>query len=100
LYTQKKEECLRFLESIKVTCDKDNVHEHFNNPQLLAEVIKSLENIGKQNEFKGFEMIKKVHLTNDMFTIENDLLTPTMKLKRNEAKKRYIETIKKFYADK
>jgi len=96
----KKEECAKFLESIKVTCDKDNVHDHFNNPQLLAEIIKSLETIGKQNEFKGFEMIRKIHLTNEMFTIENELLTPTMKLKRNEAKKRYIENIKKLYADK
>ena len=56
--------------------------------------------MGRDNEFKGFEIIKKVYLTNEMFTIENEMMTPTMKLKRNEAKKRYLNEIKKLYSEK
>jgi long-chain acyl-CoA synthetase len=32
-----------------------------------------------------------------MFTIENDLLTPTFKLKRNDAKKFFLTDIKRMY---
>ena len=32
-----------------------------------------------------------------MFTAENDLLTPTFKLKRNEAKKFFLKEIKEMY---
>ena len=35
----------------------------------------------------------------DMWTVESDMLTPTMKLKRNIAKERYAEDIKKMYEE-
>jgi len=42
--------------------------------------------LAKANKFSGLEKIKKIHLTLDPFTIENEILTPTMKIKRNVAK--------------
>jgi long-subunit acyl-CoA synthetase (AMP-forming) len=36
----------------------------------------------------------------DPFTIESDLLTPTMKLKRNIAKDKFKEQISKMYESK
>jgi len=38
-----------------------------------------------------------VHLTEHVFTAENDLLTPTFKLKRNDAKKFFYKEIKAMY---
>ena len=35
----------------------------------------------------GYEIIAAVYLHPEMFTAENDLLTPSMKLKRNVARK-------------
>ena len=96
----KKENCLTFLESKGVKLTKEEVHLHFENADLKKEILKDLEKMGRENEFKGFEIIKKLHLTDEMFTIENDMLTPTMKLKRHEAKKRYIDEIKKLYSEK
>jgi long-chain acyl-CoA synthetase len=49
------------------------------------------------NKFSGLEKIKQVHLLTDPFTIEDGLLTPTMKIKRNEATKRFAEDIKRLY---
>ena len=49
-----------------------------------------LEDIKKQSKdagFFGFETPMKIHITSTVFSIDNDLLTPTFKLKRNEAKK-------------
>ncbi|ORY48442.1 acetyl-CoA synthetase-like protein [Rhizoclosmatium globosum] len=48
-------------------------------------VLKDLNKIGKQHGLKGFEFAKAVHLDAEGFSIENGLLTPTFKLKRNEA---------------
>ena len=91
---------MTFLESKGVKLTKEEVHLHFENADLKKEILKDLEKMGRENEFKGFEIIKKLHLTDEMFTIENDMLTPTMKLKRHEAKKRYIDEIKKLYSEK
>ncbi len=54
---------------------------------------------GKSKEagFFGFEIPQKIHLTETVFTAENDLLTPTFKLKRNEAKKYFLKEIKGMY---
>jgi len=43
----------------------------------------------KECNLSGLEKIKKVYLTAEPFTVENDLITPTFKIKRNVAKKKY-----------
>ena len=43
------------------------------------------------------EKIKKFHLTNEGFSIENGLLTPTMKVKRNKVINKYKNILEKFY---
>ncbi len=47
----------------------------------------------------GFEVVKKLHLTMTPFTIENNSLTPTLKIKRHVAKKMYIDVINKMYSE-
>jgi long-subunit acyl-CoA synthetase (AMP-forming) len=37
---------------------------------------------------QGFEIVADIHLTTEAFTVENDLLTPTFKLKRPQARVR------------
>jgi long-chain acyl-CoA synthetase len=46
-------------------------------PRVKKEVVKLLDKIGKKNRFNGWEMVRKVHLEIEPFTIENELLTPT-----------------------
>jgi len=50
----------------------------------------------KNRELASFETIKKFRLV-DEFTIENDLLTPTMKVKRNVAMERHADLIEEMY---
>ena len=38
-----------------------------------------------KNGLNSIEKIKKIHLSDVVFTPENNLLTPTMKIKRNSA---------------
>ena len=43
------------------------------------------------------EKIKKFHLIDENFTIENSLLTPTMKVKRNKVIEKYKNILESFY---
>ena len=43
------------------------------------------------------EKVKKFYLIEDNFTIENGLLTPTMKIKRNRIIEKYKNTLESFY---
>jgi long-chain acyl-CoA synthetase len=47
---------------------------------------------------QGFEIIKAVHLESEPFTVENDLITPSFKLKRAPLQKRYQAAITRMYA--
>ena len=51
----------------------------------------------KEAGFFGFEIPTRIHLSSTLFSIENDLLTPTFKLKRNEAKRFFLGDIKRMY---
>ena len=56
-----------------------------------------MEEIGKKNDLKGFEMVKQIYITSEPFTIENNLLTPTLKIKSNEVRKKYANEIAEMY---
>ena len=43
------------------------------------------------------EKVKKIKLTNEEFTIENGMLTPTLKLKRKKILEKYKEDLEKLY---
>lgn len=65
---------------------------------LIDEVIADVYRLANDNKFNSLEKPKQICLLLDPFTIENDILTPTMKLKRNIAKQVYDAQIKELYA--
>ena len=91
---------IEFLQSKGIEATKENYANFLDNKDLNAEILKDMETLGRSCDFKGFEVIKKCYLSKEAFSIENDLLTPTMKLKRNEAKTKYIAEIRKMYGQK
>ena len=54
-----------------------------------------IENLNK--DLSIVEKIKKFKLINDEFTIENGMLTPTLKLKRKKILEKYKENLEKLY---
>jgi long-chain acyl-CoA synthetase len=67
-------------------------------PKVKAVVQKDLDNCGRRKKFAGYEKVKSFKLMIDPFTIDNDLLTPTLKLKRPIAAKRLKATLDELYA--
>ena len=52
-------------------------------------VLDSINEVAKAKKFNSLEKPKEIYLTSDPFTVENDILTPTFKMKRNVGKKIY-----------
>lgn len=75
-----------------------NVENPYENEDVKKELLKALTTYGKQNDLKGFEQFRAIYLTSDEFTVDNDLLTPTFKLKRETAKKHYQSQIDTMYS--
>ena len=58
-----------------------------------------LEHVGRQlREFPGYAQVRRVTLTLDPWTVENGLLTPTMKLKRAKVMEKFNAEIDQMYA--
>ncbi len=66
--------------------------------EFIKEKEKINEIINKiNNNLTLVEKIKKFHLIEESFTIENGLMTPTMKVKRNKVTLKYKNILENFY---
>ena len=66
-------------------------HNQINNELIQKEIEIVNKNLSK------VEMIKKFLVIKDQFTIENEMMTPTLKLKRFKIIKKYKEQLEKLY---
>ncbi|VDP71920.1 unnamed protein product [Echinostoma caproni] len=64
-------------------------------------VLNQLNTLARQRKLKGFEMVraKNVFLTTEVFSPENGLLTPTLKIARFKARAHFQEVVKSLYAE-
>ncbi len=86
---------------VKEWCDRKDIAYGLSNEELISnkkvykriekEVIKCNEKFGKWEQIKLFE------LTPEVWCVENQLLTPTFKTKRNEIRKKYNDLYEKMY---
>ncbi|CAG8477434.1 9473_t:CDS:10, partial [Racocetra persica] len=70
-----------------------------NDKTVKSAFLEHMNEIAKQSKLKGFEIVKAIHLSGVPFSIENNLLTPTLKLKRHEAQKHFRNILDKLYAE-
>lgn len=75
----------------------DDLHPYLSNDDLLKTIVGDFNRLAVENKFNSLEKIKQLYLTLEPFTQENDILTPTMKIKRNIAKKIYETEIAELY---
>ena len=79
---------------------KENYKDYFDDPDLIKDILKEINDYSRHNDIKGFEIVKKVHLCKEPFSVDNNLLTTTMKIRRHIAKKYFMKEIEEMYSSK
>jgi long-chain acyl-CoA synthetase len=69
------------------------------NPQVKDAIRLDLEKIAKKKKFPSYQKVKSFRVMVEPFSVENELLTPTLKLKRPTAVKRFRRVIDELYGE-
>jgi long-chain acyl-CoA synthetase len=83
-----------FAKEKGLECDMSSLCK---NKEIKDTIMKELQLLGKKGDLKGFETVRDIYLHDDLFSLENGLLTPTMKSKRNELSKYFEKQINDMY---
>jgi len=67
------------------------------NPQVKKVILEDMIHVAKEAKLNGFEVIKNIHLDTELWSSDNGILTPTLKLKRPECKNKYSTVINTLY---
>ncbi|XP_050754656.1 long-chain-fatty-acid--CoA ligase 5 isoform X1 [Gymnogyps californianus] len=68
------------------------------NPALKKAILEDMVRLGKEAGLKSFEQVKDLYIHTEMFSVENGLLTPTLKAKRAELVKLFQKEIEALYS--
>uniref|UniRef100_A0A8C7ZPJ4 Arachidonate--CoA ligase n=1 Tax=Oryzias sinensis TaxID=183150 RepID=A0A8C7ZPJ4_9TELE len=68
------------------------------NTELKKAILEDLVRLGKASGLHSFEQVKNIYIHNEMFSIQNGLLTPTLKAKRPELKEFFKQKIDQLYS--
>ena len=94
-------ECIKFLKENKkmgdIDYDKINLNDLSKNKIMEKEIIKDCDIIGRKQDLKGFELPKKIRIITEPFSLQNNLITPTLKLKGRSIQLKYKDLIKEMY---
>uniref|UniRef100_A0A8C7WHK6 Arachidonate--CoA ligase n=1 Tax=Oncorhynchus mykiss TaxID=8022 RepID=A0A8C7WHK6_ONCMY len=69
-----------------------------NNMDVKKAILEDILKLGIDSGLKSFEQVKDITLFTEMFSIQNGLLTPTLKAKRAELRNYFREQIDKLYS--
>ncbi|NXJ08442.1 ACSL5 ligase, partial [Odontophorus gujanensis] len=68
------------------------------NPAVKKAILEDLVRLGKAAGLKSFEQVKDLYIHTELFSVENGLLTPTLKAKRPELVKVFQKQIEALYS--
>lgn len=66
--------------------------------RVVKAILDILTKEGSKNALKGYEYVKRIHVSNELFSMENNTLTPTFKIKRKDAAAKYQKELDALYA--
>ncbi|NXL86944.1 ACSL1 ligase, partial [Alectura lathami] len=69
------------------------------NKDVKKHILEDMLRVGKESGLKSFEQVKDIVIHTEMFSVENGLLTPTLKAKRSELRKHFQTQIDELYAN-
>ena len=68
-------------------------------PEVKALVFEEMAKVANASKLCGFEKVKNIYLDCEHWTVENGMLTPTMKLKRLVSRNKYSEVLAMMYKE-
>ncbi|KHJ74804.1 hypothetical protein OESDEN_25580 [Oesophagostomum dentatum] len=74
-----------------------SLEEIYKDKKAQEYVLSQLHEIGKENKLNSIEQVKRVYLEIEPFSVENNLLTPTLKSKRPQLRQKYKDIMKRIY---
>uniref|UniRef100_A0A672KWN1 long-chain-fatty-acid--CoA ligase n=1 Tax=Sinocyclocheilus grahami TaxID=75366 RepID=A0A672KWN1_SINGR len=69
------------------------------NKELKKAILDDMVRLGKASGLHSFEQVKDIHIHKEMFSIQNGLLTPTLKSRRPELKEYFSRAIEQLYSN-
>jgi len=73
------------------------LEELCSSPYVNRIILDELNDIARDHKRPRYEWIRKIHLFPKEFSVENDLATPTMKLKRAHLQKFFKDEVDAIY---
>uniref|UniRef100_A0A8B9W0C5 Arachidonate--CoA ligase n=1 Tax=Anas zonorhyncha TaxID=75864 RepID=A0A8B9W0C5_9AVES len=68
------------------------------NKELKKAIMEDMVRLGKESGLHSFEQVKAIYIHSDMFSVQNGLLTPTLKAKRPELRDYFKKQIEELYS--
>ncbi|NWH66363.1 ACSL6 ligase, partial [Geococcyx californianus] len=68
------------------------------NKELQQAIMADMVRLGKESGLHSFEQVKAIYIHSDMFSVQNGLLTPTLKAKRPELRDYFRKQIEELYS--
>ncbi|XP_021144770.1 long-chain-fatty-acid--CoA ligase 6 isoform X2 [Columba livia] len=68
------------------------------NKELQRAIMDDMVRLGKESGLHSFEQVKAIYIHSDMFSVQNGLLTPTLKAKRPELRDYFKKQIEELYS--
>uniref|UniRef100_A0A8C9L7D6 Long-chain-fatty-acid--CoA ligase n=1 Tax=Pavo cristatus TaxID=9049 RepID=A0A8C9L7D6_PAVCR len=68
------------------------------NKELQKAIMEDMVRLGKESGLHSFEQVKAIYIHSDMFSVQNGLLTPTLKAKRPELRDYFKKQIEELYS--
>lgn len=69
-----------------------------NMPEIKQLIMNDITDLGKKGGLKSFEQVKDIYLHPDAFSVQNGLLTPTLKSKRPELRTYFKPQLEDMYS--
>lgn len=77
---------------------KGSFEELCKNPAVKKAILDDMIRLGREAGLKSFEQVKDLYIHTELFTVENGLLTPTLKAKRGDLVKFFQKEIEALFS--
>ncbi|XP_071952898.1 long-chain-fatty-acid--CoA ligase 5-like isoform X2 [Antedon mediterranea] len=89
-----EEELMKYAKSKSLDMTFQELCKH---KTIYDKLFEDMVKVAKECNLKGFEQVKKIHVSSELFSVENNLLTPTFKARRKQIENTYKTEIDAMY---